>query len=284
MDKRKIIMRLILFFLSFFIMISCQKQPKGNFDECKSYHLSEPEKIWEMPYELNEISGFELLENQKIIAENDEEGKLYIYDLKNKSIEKTISFGKDDDYEDIAINGETAYILRSDGTIFEIINYKTIPKTIKHLTFLSQDDDTEGLFFDASKNRLLIACKGNSSVLQSKRTRLIYEFLLKNKTLNPKPIITISEKEIKKKYNNANYFAPSSIAIQPITKNIIIITSVGKMMVEVSPEGKLLNVFDLDYPHFQQPEGIRFDKNGDLYISNEAKGKKANILKFNYLL
>lgn len=265
-------------------MISCQKQPKLNFDECKSYYLSEPEKIWEMPFELNEISGIELLENQKIIAENDEEGKLFIYDLKNKTIEKTISFGKDDDYEDVAINDETAYILRSDGTIFEIINYKTVPKTTKHHTFLSQDDDTEGLFFDAKKNRLLITCKGNSSVLESKKSRLIYEFLLENNTLNPKPIITISEKEIKKKYNNANYFAPSDIAIHPITKNIFIITSVGKMMAEVSPEGQLLNVFDLDYPHFQQPEGIIFDKNGDLYISNEAKGKKANILKFKYLL
>lgn len=277
-------MKLILLFLSFFIFISCQKQPKGNFDECKSYNLKKPEKIWEMPFELNEISGIELLENQKIIAENDEEGKLFIYDLKNKTIEKTISFGKDDDYEDVAINDETAYILRSDGTIFEIINYKTVPKTTKHHTFLSQDDDTEGLFFDAAKNRLLIACKGNSSVLQSKRTRLIYEFLLKNNTLNPKPIITISEKEIKKKYNNANYFAPSGIAIHPITKNIFIITSVGKMMAEFSTERELLNVFDLDYPPFQQPESISFDKNGDLYISNEAKGKKANILKFKYLL
>lgn len=277
-------MKLIVSFLSFFILISCQKQPKGNFDECKWYHLSEPESIWEMPSELNEISGIALLENQKIIAENDEEGKLFIYNLKNNSIEQTILFGKDGDYEDVAINGETAYILRSDGTIFEIINYKTIPKTIKHHTFFSQDDDTEGLFFDAAKNRLLIACKGNSSVLESKKYRLIYEFLLENNTLNPKPIITISEKEIKKKYNNANYFAPSGIAIHPITKNIFVLTSVGKMMAEYSTEGKLLNVFDLDYPHFQQPEGISFDKNGDLYISNEAKGKKANLLKFKYLL
>lgn len=277
-------MRLILLFLSFFILISCQKQLKVNFDQCNSYNLNQPEKIWKMPSELNEISGIVLLENQKLAAQNDEDGKIFIYDLNNKNIEKTISFAKDGDYEDIAINGNTAYILRSDGTIFEIKNYKTEPKTIKNHTFLSQDDDTEGLFFDAAKNRLLIACKGNSSVLGSKKTRLIYEFSLENNTLNPTPIIIISQKEIKEKYNNDNHFSPSGIAINPITKNIFVLTSVGKMMAEFSPEGKLLNVFDLDYPHFQQPEGISFDKNGDLYISNEAKGKKANILKFNYLL
>ena len=113
---------------------------------------------------------------------------------------------------------------------------------------------------------------------------MIYEFYLETYTLNPKPFISISQNEIKEKYNKADYFAPSGIAIHPITKNIYVITSIGKMMAEFSPEGKLLAVFDIDYPHFQQPEGISFDKNGDLYISNEAKGKKANILKFKYLL
>jgi uncharacterized protein YjiK len=277
-------MKPIHFFFSFFIFFSCQKQPKGNFDECKSYNLKKPEKIWEMPFELNEISGIELLENQKIIAQNDEQGKLFLFDLKNSKIEKAIHFSKKSDYEDIAIKDETAYVLRSDGTIFEIINYKTKPKTIKHNTFLSKNDDTEGMFFDATKNRLLIACKGNSSVLESKKSRLIYEFSLKNNTLNPKPFLAISEKEIKKKYNNTDYFAPSGIAIHPVTKNIYILSSVGKMMAEYSLQGKLLNVFNLNYPHFRQPEGIRIDKNSDLYISNEARGKKANILKFKYQL
>jgi hypothetical protein len=276
-------MKRIVLLLSFLIFISCQKQPNSNFDKNQYYNLNKPEKKWEMPFELREISGFVLVENQKIIAENDEEGKLFIYDLKKKSIEKTIRFGKNNDYEDIAINGETVYILRSDGTIFEIMNYRTIPKTIKHNTLLSQNDDTEGLFFDATKNRLLIACKENSSPLEHKKTRLIYEFSLKNNTLNPKPIITISEEEIKKKHNNFKHFAPSGIAIHPITKNIFVISSVGKIMTELSPEGKLLNVFDLNYHHFQQPEGINFAKNGDLYISNEGKEGKANLLKFNYL-
>lgn len=277
-------MKLFVYFLVLFSLNSCQKQPKAIFDESLSYHLGEPEKIWKMPFELNEISGIELLVYQKMIAQNDEEGKLFIYDLKDETIENIIPFGNDADYEDVAINGETAYILRSDGTIFEIENYKTEPKTIKYHTFLSQDDDAEGLFFDAEKNRLLMACKGNSDILNGKKTRLIYEFLLENNTLNPKPIIIISQKEIKEKCNNADYFAPSGIAVHPITKNIFVITSVGKMMAEFSPEGKLLAIFDIDFPHFQQPEGIIFDNIGDLYISNEAKGKKANILKFKYLL
>ncbi|MBF2709445.1 SdiA-regulated domain-containing protein [Flavobacterium soyangense] len=276
--------KLLSVFLVIFLLISCNKKQKSNFNVCSYYQLQKPDEIWEMPIELKEISGIVKLDNQKIIGENDEEGKLFIYDLKNKLIEKTILFAKKGDYEDIAINEETAYILRSDGIIFEIKDYKTEPKTTKHHTFLSKDDDTEGMFFDEENNRLLIACKGNSGVVNEKKVVLVYEFVLDNNSLNPKPIISISQKDIRTKYKNTNNFAPSGIAIHPITKNIFVITSVGKMMAEYSPQGKLLHVFDLDYPYFQQPEGISFSQNGDLYISNEAKGSKANILRFKYLL
>ena len=275
--------KLIGAFLVILFLFSCYKKQESNFDFCNAYQLQKPDEIWRMPFELNEISGIVLLENQKILAENDEEGKLFIYDLNKKSIEKTIFFGKNNDYEDVTYNGNSAYALRSDGTIFEIKNYNIQPIVVIHHTFLSKDDDTEGIFFDVERDRLLIACKGNSTVLKGNKENFIYEFTLKNNKLNPEPIITISQKEIRTKYKSTSNFSPSGIAIHPITKNIFIISSVGKMMAEYSLQGKLLNVFDLNYTNFLQPEGISFAQNGDLYISNEAKKKKANILKFKYL-
>ena len=275
---------IVAFLVIIMLLVSCNEKQQSNFDVCKYYQLQKPDSIWEMPFELNEISGIVLLENQKILAENDEEGKLFIYDLKMTTIEKTIFFGRDGDYEDVAVNNNTAYALRSDGTIFEIKNYKFEPVVVLHPTFLSEDDDTEGLFFDIESNRLLIACKGNSAVLDGNKASLIYEFSLNTNRLNPVPIITISQKEIRTKYKNTNHFSPSGIAIHPVTKNSFIISSVGKMMAEFSTKGKLLHVFDLNYPNFQQPEGISFAPNGDLYISNEARGTKANLLKFKYAL
>ena len=32
-------------------------------------------------------------------------------------------FGKDGDYEDITIRGQTVYVIRSDGQIFEVKNF-----------------------------------------------------------------------------------------------------------------------------------------------------------------
>ena len=275
-------MNLNSLFITFFLLfLSCQKQSKAVFDECKNYNLSQPTEIWKLPKQLKEISGIVIQNDQKVVCVNDEEGDLFIYDLSTKNIEQTISFHKKGDYEDVAIKDSTAFILRSDGTIYEVENYMDGPKIIKHNTFLTKKDNAEGLFLDVSKNRLLVACKENSE--PENESRSVYEFLLKDKHLNPNPILTITQKELASKYNLRSSFSPSGIAIHPISKNIYILSSVGKMLAEFTSEGKLQKVYSLNYSHFQQPEGISFDEIGNLYISNEAKGGKANILKFNSL-
>lgn len=270
-----------LFFAITILLTSCQKQPKTVFDECKTYHLNRPAEIWKLPKQLDEISGIAILKNQKAVFMNDEDGYLFIYDLNAKNMEQTIPFHKKGDYEDLAIKDSTAFVLRSDGTIFEVQNYMNNPKTVKHNTFLTEKDNTEGLFYDSLKNRLLIACKENAAV--KNESRFVYEFLLENKRMNPNPILTIQQKIVALKYPLKNSFSPSGIAIHPISKNIYILSSVGKMLAEFSSEGKLQKIYSLNDAHFQQPEGISFDETGNLYISNETKGNKANILKFNYL-
>ncbi len=276
-------MKLSVSIFTALFLFFCQKQPKPIFDECTLYSLSQPNEVWKMPKKLKEISGIAIINNQKIVCNNDEDGDIFIYDLKTKKVEKTILFAKKGDYEDIAIKESIAFVLRSDGTIYEVKNYLKNSEIIKHKTFLTKIDDTEGLFFDKSKNRLLIACKENSASKKEKGIRFVYEYLLEYNSLNPNPILTISQKKIRSKYQIKNHLAPSGIAIHPITKNIYILSSVGKLLIECTPKGKLQKVYNLNYLHFQQPEGISFDMNGDLYISNEAKGGKGNILKFNYL-
>ncbi len=45
----------------------------------------------------------------------------------------------------------------------------------------------------------------------------------------------------------------------------------------------MLTIKQLDKKTFRQPEGICFDPEGNLFISNEGQGGKANILIFKYL-
>ena len=50
----------------------------------------------------------------------------------------------------------------------------------------------------------------------------------------------------------------------------------------MNQEGTLEAIWQLPEDLFPQPEGIAFLPDGDLFISNEGRGGKANILRFNY--
>lgn len=259
------------------LLLSCKKNDL-KFDICKSYHLNKPSEVWELPNELQEISGISILNFPKILCINDEEGKMFSYNLDTKTIEKSYKFGKNGDYEDITVKDNTAYVLKSNGTIFQIDNLEKPQKAEIYNTFLKQKNNTEGLFFDKENNRLLIACK-NSIETGTETKNVIYAFNLKTNTMHTGPAYSISISDFKYKHK----FAPSALAIHPKTKTLFVISSVGKLMIEIGLDGKILHEYSLNYPLFTQPEGLFFTENGDLYISNEGKNHKANILKFNYL-
>jgi len=69
-------MKLSIALLIFTTLLSCQEKTKTAFDECSYYSLKQPNIVWKMPKVLKEISGIEILNNQKIISHNDEKGKL----------------------------------------------------------------------------------------------------------------------------------------------------------------------------------------------------------------
>jgi hypothetical protein len=75
-------------------------------------------------------------------------------------------------------------------------------------------------------------------------------------------------------------FQPSGIAIHPRSEEIYIISSVGKLLIILNREGKVLDVKEFDPAIFRQPEGICFSPEGDMYISNEGQGGKGYVLKF----
>ncbi|MFB9053466.1 SdiA-regulated domain-containing protein [Formosa undariae] len=268
------------YIISLFFFITCDHS-KPQLEMPTSYRLDKPSSEWEMPKKLVEISGISVLNFPNILSVNDEEGKLYEYNLETKEVEDHYKFGKDGDYEDLAINGNTVYVLKSNGTIYEINDFKKNPKVEKYKTFLSEKYDTEGLYFDKGNYRLLVACKEEIEI-DGVDKNVIYEFDLKTNTLNESPAYTISKDNFK--FNTKKHdFAPSGLAIHPQTNTLYIISSVGKLMVEMNQEGEILSKYTLDYPHFIQPEGIFFTDNGDLYISNEGKKKRGNILKFDYI-
>ena len=280
-----------------FLMVMCQEEEKDvlfvKAGYSFPYQMSAPERSWELPGKLVEISGISYIDENRLACVQDERGNIYIFNTASGKIEKKTDFGEDGDYEDIVVVENDAWVLRSDGTLFRCLNYQDEEKlkVTEFKTALHGKNDTEGLALLPHENSLLIACKGKPFIGESKskkkdkKIKAVYRFDLKTKQLDKSPFLLIHVDSLRKKIlkNNAEgkfTFKPSGIAIHPVTGNIYIIASAGKMMAVFSEEGELLAMIRLKKKIFKQPEGISFSPGGTMFISNEGGKDKGTILKF----
>jgi len=298
-----------ILFLSLLIYLSsfAQKNDKYKLFEHADYdfpyQLNEPNRSWELPKKLEEISGLGYINKHRLACVQDEKGNIYIFNLESGEIERKIDFGNDGDYEGVEIINNDAWILKSNGTLFKVINYLKNPEptTIKYTTDLSGKNDAEGLAYDPISKNLLIACKGHPFVdeKKGKEFKAIYSFNFKTRLLDLKPFLLIEMDTIKyyKNYNTMTQmgvellayfdhskgdlsFQPSGIAIHPKTGNIYILGSVGNLLLVFSREGEMLAIIKLRSKIHPQPEGICFSPNGTLYISNEGDDDEGTISMF----
>ena len=77
---------------------------------------------------------------------------------------------------------------------------------------------------------------------------------------------------------------PSGIAIHPISGKTYLLAHVGKALIVFDENGEIEEYMPLNPSLFPQPEGICFNQQGDLFISNEASFSRPSILKFSYRL
>jgi uncharacterized protein YjiK len=296
------ILRSVPALASLFLLMSFCKSPDFNYKN-SLYALGNPDQKFTMPASLEEISGISWTGKGTLACIQDENGIIYCYNLEKEKVVSEVKFGKDGDYEDISVVKNTAYVLKSNGHIFRVKNFKKDKIKVKrYKTLLSKKNDAEGMFYDSSENRLLIACKGSPSFEKEnpyKGYRAVYSFDLETKQMLEEPAYLIDLRKIDSYKDQGNFtqfssklakilgitdpyasFRPSGIAIHPLTDEIYIISSVGKLLAVLDREGLILDVHALDPNLFRQPEGICFSPEGDLYISNEGKGGKGYILKF----
>jgi uncharacterized protein YjiK len=267
------------------------------------YSINEADETYKLKDELREISGLSYFNDHSLLCVNDEKGIIYKFSLKKREITKRYEFDRSGDYEGVEVVNDQIFVLRSDGNIFAV-NHLRDGKilSVKNKTLLNAGNNTEGLGYDSKSNSLLIACKGNPGINEKfEGKRAIYKYSLDSNKLSDSPAYLIDQERIRKILNFNGYtnfavtllesinpsegdvtFQPSAVALHPITKNLYVIGSVGKLLIVLSSEGDMLAVVKLKGKMFRQPEGICFSPDGTMFISNEGKGKSANIYKFRY--
>lgn len=238
---------------------------------------------WDLPSDLNEISGITYLGDSLMGAVQDENGIIYIYDLENLKISDTIDFAEEGDFEGIAMSKKDAYIMRSDGLLFEMSNHKdSLARSKKsYQTLFNAGHNVESLTLDEAHNRLLIIAKDRDPL--NGKNKGAYAFSLSTKKMSKDPVFTINLEEESFKQlqedKGQKRFRPSDIAIHPITKEFYIIEGAQPKLIILSAEGIFKKLYLLNPADFQQPEGITFGPDGTLYISNEKHATAANILE-----
>ena len=270
----------------FFASAGCNNKPavpEEIFPTPPSYNLNHP-IVYKLPTELDEISGIVYYpKDNSIFAIHDERGWLYKIHIEDEIEVEKWKYTAGADFEDLALVDSNFYTLKSAGGIveFRIVRPDSVLTTERKLP-KTPKKEFEAMYYDSAGMRLLAICKDCEADL--KNTASVFAFDIRQKKWLDSPIYVIDVEKIEQKFGDKiSKFKPSAAAVNPITGELYIISSVNKLLVIADATGKAEDVYPLNPKVFKQPEGLTFTPKGDLLISNEAADiGVANILLFKY--
>ena len=290
-------------FLLIFLLPACHDGDKKADQEQIESHKITKHHTYPLSAELKEISGITFINDSLIAAIEDEHGIVYFYNIQKNKIVRKLEFSKPDDFEDLVVVGKDIFAVSSNGNIYKIVNFAVEkPQIVKYKTSLKKKNDVEGIAYDSSENRLLLSTKGEN--LDGKeQIKSVYSFSLKNHQLDEKPYLDIDIEKLKDYFSGdkieeaskdflealgnkslKKVFTPTAMSFHPQTQELYIISSINNMIL-VYQQKRLVRYILFRAPEFAQAEGLAFNSQSELYISNEGKKQiPGNIIKVEEIL
>ena len=288
---------LCLFFFSSFGLLA---QSQANFTG--QYDWENPSASLSVSDELEEISGLTYIPNSPYMyAIQDELGTLFMLDRESGRTVQQIPFWKEGDYEGVEWANGNVYVVKSSGTIYEVVAAGTVQQSVlKFNGFLGSDNDIEGFAYDAQNQQLLLACKAEpGEEIDPNRFKAIYSFDLRTKAFSEEPLILLDRNAfdayLRQCTPGPNHnklcdifdpekedfdLSPTALAIHPITGHFYLTSSKGNLLLIINRNGDILHIHKLPKNLHRQPEGLCFDEQGNLYISNEQKKDAPAVIHF----
>jgi hypothetical protein len=275
--------------ITLMILVSFACNTRNKFTSPPGYDFKKAEKF-NMPSSLLEISGiaFNKGYSDTVYSIQDEDGKVFKqkWDVKKQ---KNVKFASKGDFEDLAIIDDRIIALKSSGSFYTFPLVETSKKeteNVKEFEHLIPKAEYESIYADQLTKDIYVLCK---TCPQDKKNKQVTGYQLKydsrNETLDStstfvidlKALTTLNPK-LKATLN------PSAMAKNTRTNEWFILSTANKLLVVTDLAWKITAVHKLNSTYFNQPEGLAFDNQNNLYISNEGDEiTDGNILKFRYL-
>ncbi len=290
---------ILIFFSSIAGITGCNTAMNGSIaDSLFLYHqplkyyydLKDQEDKFFLPYVLEEISGLSMANDEELAMVQDESGKVFFYNIQERAITNSLDFARPGDFEGVEVVGQHIFVIKSKGDLFDI-NLDDYPPSIKKIeTPLKSDNDVEGLGYDPLTNSMLLACKDDGDIKGNKvKGRAVYSYSLEDSSFIEKEILSFSSNKMEdyfERVKGGDYdekrikFMPSGIAVHPKDNHFYLLASRGKMIFVMNRANEIIGSYPISPRVLNQPEGICFDKNGDMYLSSEGEGDRGYIVLF----
>ncbi|MES2305774.1 MAG: hypothetical protein V4558_09705 [Gemmatimonadota bacterium] len=258
---------------------------RARIDSALADSTGNPDKpiaLWIMPEQLKELSGLALTGNGRLLAHGDEQGRVFEIDYKSGLIVKKFTVGTprvQGDFEAITTIGDTVLLLTSDGKLFRFLegaDKTAVPFTMTN-TGLGAECEFESMTYDAAHRTLLLACKTvhdkalrDAVVIFRVPVDSIGDVAAQKANALRIPMSEVTESV------GWKTFHPSDIAIDPANGNYLLVGSIEKGLLEVTPAGAVVSVRELPKGH-EQAEGLAITSDHILIIGDEAKQDAARL-------
>jgi len=254
-----------------FVLPGCGMfEGKKRFADSQQYDFSKPLVI-KLPEALDEISGIAYYpKDTSVFAIIDEDGILFKIPIKNPGAAKQWRFDKRRDYEDLVLIDSTFYVLVSNGDI-ETIHFKgdsIYTEKSDFSTRSKKENEFESLYYNKDSGNLVIVCKSCED--DNKKTFSSYSYNFRDSVRSYNPYIIFDALPLAEKFGVEKFRAkPSAAAINPVTEDLYILSSINHFIAVLSKKGDFKELYKLDPALYKQAEGLAFTPQGDMIISNE---------------
>jgi len=246
-----------------------------------------PVASWVLPKGLGEISGLAVTADGRLLAHNDEQGRVYVIDPRRGALLKRFAIGTNAgeasaDFEGITVANGKVYMVASNGTIYEFVEGEDGERVrySLHDTRLGKECEFEGVAFDPASGSLLLPCK-TVGTRNLRDDLVIYRWNLQQ-TESRISRLTIPLRRVIGS-NRWKKLHPSDITVDPATGNYVLVASREKALVEITPSGDVVRSGALPGKH-RQAEGLAITPQGILVVSDEATNRSAIITLYRWPL